>query len=104
MKKLVIAFALILVAASAHAATVEPILSKKRLSVAAGLNYAAFSRVGESASLTPPFSKEWETGLYGAYNLTPRLSLTGSTVLGLDNKLLRSSVGLRVRLFRGGDN
>jgi len=31
------------------------------------------------------------------------LSLVGSSVLGLDNHLVRSSIGLRVRLFRGGD-
>jgi hypothetical protein len=42
--------------------------------------------------------------MYGAYNLTPRLSLTGSTVYGLDNKNVESRVGLRVRLGNGGGN
>lgn len=83
------------------AAGEKPILSADRFSVAAGLNYAAFSRPLATAAETPSFKKEWETGLYAAYNLTPRVSLAGSSVIGLDNRLIRTSLGIRVRLFRG---
>lgn len=104
MKKIVLtALAMLALASCAHAASVEPILSQRRLSIAAGANYAAFSKLGASAADIPAFKKEWEAGLYAAYNLTPRLSLVGSSVLGLDNHLVRSSIGLRVRLFRGGE-
>ena len=48
-----------------------------------------------------PFGKEWEVGLYGAYNLTPHLSLAGSEVYGFDNKNVQSRVGLRVRFGNG---
>ena len=104
MKIVIAALTLLALASCAHAATVEPILSPKRLSIAAGANYAAYSKLTASAAEIPAYKKEWEAGLYAAYNLTPRLSLTGSSVLGLDNHLVRSSIGLRVRLFRGGDN
>ena len=41
MKIVLTAITLLVLASCAHAATAEPILSQKRLSIAAGANYAA---------------------------------------------------------------
>lgn len=81
----------------------KPLLSIERLSLGAGVNYAFFSAPLESSARIPEFEKEFEVGVFAAYNLIPHLSLVGSSVYGLDNKLFRSSVGLRVRLFQGGE-
>lgn len=102
MKKCLLALALLLVATASFAAE-EPLFSPKRLSVAAGANYASFSQVGISAAQVPAYRKEWEVGVYSAYNLTPRASLVASSVLGLDNRLVRWSAGFRIRMFRGGE-
>lgn len=78
-----------------------PAFSLTRLSIAGGAGYVWHS--GEDASV-PPFNKEWEAGLYGAYVLptgTGKLNLTASVVYGVDSKLFRSSVGLRFPLFVG---
>lgn len=103
MKKTLFALALLALSATASLAAEEPLFSPKRLSVAAGANYAAFSQVGPSAASIPGYKKEWEVGLYSAYNLTPRVSLVGSSVMGVDNRLVRWSAGFRLRLFRGGE-
>ena len=99
MKRLLfaaLAAALFAVALPAHAQTTgKPILSLDRLGLSAGANYAWHA--GESLNL-PKFKKEWEAGIFAAYNLTPTLDLVGSTLSGLDNKTFRSSVGLRVAL------
>jgi hypothetical protein len=99
-------FALNILASSAMAQAApvpKPLLSVERLSVGAGLNYAFYSAPLESSARIPEFEKEWEVGVFAADNLIPHLSLVGSSAYGLDNKLFRSSVGLRVRLFQGGN-
>lgn len=79
----------------------KPLLSAERLSLAVGANYAFFSAPLESSARLPEFKKEFEAGVFAAYNLTPHLSAVGSSVYGLDNKQFRTSVGLRVRIFQG---
>ena len=79
----------------------KPLLDFSRISFAAGVNYAWHAAPFEDSALVPPFGKEWETGLYAAYNLTPLLSLSGSTVYGFDNKLVETRLGVRIRLGRG---
>ena len=77
-----------------------PILSLKRLSLGAGLDNQWFAKAGVDATL-PAFDREWGVGLYGAYNLTGGLSLTGSSVYGMDNRWIHSKLGVRLRIFAG---
>jgi len=104
MKRTILAvLAALCIASVAHAADEpRPLLSAERLSLAVGANYAFFSAPLESSARLPEFKKEFEAGLFAAYNLTPHLSAVGSSVYGLDNKQFRTSVGLRVRIFQGG--
>lgn len=76
-----------------------PIISLSRVHLGAGLNYEWCASQGEEP--LPAFDKEWTAGLYAAYNMTPQLSLVGSGVYSVDTKFLRTSVGLRVRIFQG---
>lgn len=92
---------IVVFAATAKAAD-KPIVDISRLSLAAGANYAWHSQPFVDGAPPPAFGKEWEFGIYGAYNLTPHLSIAGSSVYGLDNKLVESRLGLRFRLWRGG--
>ena len=82
-----------------RSAPVRPLFSKDRASLAAGLDYAAYSRWGDTS--IPTFKKEFEVGLYGAYVLTPHLTLTGSAAGGVDNKLIRYRVGVRTVIWSG---
>lgn len=104
LKRLLLSlFALAVVSSVAHAqAEPKPLLSAERLSLAVGANYAFFTAPLESSSRLPEFKKEFEAGVFAAYNLTPHLSAVGSSVYGLDNKQFRTSLGLRVRIFQGG--
>ena len=104
LKRLLLSlFALAVVSTAAHAqAEPKPLLSAERLSIGAGVNYAFYSAPLESSARLPDFKKEWEAGVFAAYNLTPHLSAVGSSVYGLDNKQFRTSLGLRVRIFQGG--
>lgn len=77
-----------------------PIFSIQRVHLGAGANYEWCASQGDEP--LPAFDKEWTAGLYAAYNMTPQLSLVGSGVYSLDTKFLRTSVGLRVRIFQGG--
>jgi len=94
------------------AATEEvPLLSAKRASVAAGLNYAW--RTTPLADNSDPLlgrHAEWEAGVFGAYNLispsaahpqVPHISLVGSTTLGVDSRQFRHTVGIRWRFWSG---
>lgn len=87
----------------AKAAAVEaPLLSAKRVSLAGGLNYEW--RTTPLKNNSEPILErhgEWTTGLYGAYNLTPHSSLVASSVLGMDSRQLRHTLGLRIRLWQG---
>lgn len=87
-------------AATAKAAD-QPLLSLDRLTFAGGLNYKFVSAPEPESAPVPPFGKEWEAGLYAAYNLTPHLSLAGSIVRGFDNKQVEERIGLRVRFGKG---
>ena len=92
MKK--IAFALMLLALSvgvAGAAETASLLSLKRVSIAAGLSH----RWGADRT------NQYVTGLYGAYNVTPHLSLTGSVAYLHVSEKLEKQVGIRIRLWRG---
>lgn len=99
MKKFVLVAALLFLTAVSAQAQDKPLFSATRLSLAAGASYDWFGKVGDQP--LPLFKKEWKVGLFAAYNLTPHLSLVGSTDYGLDNKWTESKVGLRLRLFQG---
>lgn len=81
----------------------KPLLDWSRLSLSAGIDYAWYGAPTETSAPVPFFEKEWEVGLYGAYVLAapaagqsgPVVSLAGSSAYGLDNKLIRTKVGLR---------
>jgi len=104
MKRTILAvLAALCLASAAHAAEPKPLLSAERLSLGVGANYAFYSAPLESSARLPDFKKEWEAGVFAAYNLTPHLSAVGSSVYGLDNKQFRTSIGLRVRIFKGGE-
>jgi opacity protein-like surface antigen len=106
MKKLVIA-ALLLVALSATAQAADrPLFSLNRLSLSAGLDYAWYGAPVATSSRLPVYAKEWEAGLYGAYTIAapspgqdgPIVTLVGSSAYGLDNKLVRTKLGVRIGL------
>lgn len=87
-------------AGAASAATVDlPIFSPKRLSLAVGADFAFYS--GASAPQFP-VKKEWQTGVFAAYKLTPTLSLTGGTRYGVDSKQFDNKIGLRLLVWDGG--
>lgn len=78
-----------------------PIFSLTRLSVGAGSSYDWYSDYSETDE-SPPFSKEFVIGIYGAYAMTQHTTLVGSSVYGLDNKQIRTSLGIRTVLYNGG--
>lgn len=102
--KVLVAAVLMMAAVAVAQAEDKPLFSWERLSFAAGVNYAWHAAPFENAAPVPAFGKEWEAGLYAAYNLTPRLSLAGSSVYGMDNKLVESRVGVRIRLGSGNED
>lgn len=86
-----------------------PLFHPARLSAALGVNHLWYEG---GDGLSRPV-KEFEAGPYVAYNLLsakpdieghskPILSLTGSTTLGFDSRLLRTQIGLRLILYVGG--
>ena len=79
----------------------KPLWDWSRLTFAGGMNYVWHAAPFDQSAPVPPFGKEWEVGLYASYNLTPHLSLAGSTVYGFDNKLVQDRIGLRVRFGSG---
>ena len=79
----------------------QPLFSKDRASLALGLDYAAYQKVGDEP--LPQFKKAWEPSIFGAYVLTPHLTLTGSGAYDVDNKFARWKVGIRTVLWRGKD-
>lgn len=96
-----LAFAFLVVAPGAHAQEVPPpppvpteapILSMKRVSLATGANFKWYDTEARKA---------WNVGVYGAYNLTPHLSLVGSAEKGLDRAGVEGKVGVRIRIFQG---
>lgn len=87
--------------ASAHEAEDKPLMSLDRVSVAAGINYLWYAAPFDTSDPVPSFPRGFEVGLYGAYNLSPHLSLTGSVAYMPDNKQLEQRLGLRFRLYQG---
>lgn len=98
---LVAVFLMCVAAGAAEAADQRPILDKSRASLALGLDYAWYQKAGVEP--LPSFKKAWEPGIFGAYVLTPHLTLTGSGAYDLDNKWMRWKVGVRTVLWRGKD-
>lgn len=79
-----------------------PLVSKSRLSVASGLNYEWLTTpLANNSEPIRGRHAEWSAGLYAAYNLTPHSSLVASSVIGLDSRQLRNSLGVRFRLWNG---
>lgn len=78
-----------------------PLLSITRASLAAGADYAGYAQNGQQP--LPDFKKAFEIGVYGAYVLTPHVTLTASGAYDVDNKWTRYRVGLRTVLWRGSD-
>jgi hypothetical protein len=91
-KAILFALALLAIPSLAVAAD-EPILSFKRLTFAAGVNRVFVKEVMQFT----------EVGVYGAYNLVPRLSIAGSVTkpVGIDADALQSRIGVRLRLAGG---
>ena len=102
MKKLILAAvaATLFVTSLAQAAD-QPLLSIKRASLAAGVDYAGNQQQG--LQKLPDSKKAFEVGLYGAYVLTPHITATASGAYDVDNKWIRYRVGVRTVLWRGSD-
>ena len=81
---------LLVLAATAHAAD-APILSMKRVSIAAGADHKWYT----------DGSKGYQAGLFGAYNVVPHASLVASSLYDFNAKGLEHKVGVRIRLFQG---
>lgn len=77
----------------------SPLFDKSRASLAVGADYAFYQKTGSQP--LPSFKKEFEVGIYGAYNLVPKLSLVSSAQLGVDNLLVKWKLGARYVIFRG---
>lgn len=90
MKAYLAAILLTALAATAQAAD-APILSMKRVSFATGADHKWYH----------DGARGWQAGVFGAYNLTPHLSLVGSSVYDLPAKGLEHKVGVRIRIFQG---
>ena len=101
MKKVLLAVVALMALAGVAKAAEQPLFSKDRASLALGLDYAAYQKVGDEP--LPSFKKAWEPGIFGAYVLTPHLTLTGSGAYDVDNKWMRWKVGIRTVLWRGKD-
>ena len=72
---------------------------KARGSLAIGANYEWNSPQG--AAEAPTFAEEVTAGLYGAYNLVPKLSAVGSLAYGFDNEFLRTALGVNHQFYDG---
>ena len=101
MKKVLLAVVALMALAGVAQAGEQPLFSKDRASLALGLDYAAYQKVGDEP--LPQFKKAWEPGIFGAYVLTPHLTLTGSGAYDVDNKWMRWKVGIRTVLWKGKD-
>ena len=101
MKKVLLAVVALMALAGVAQAAEQPLFSKDRASLALGLDYAAYQQVGDEP--LPQFKKAWEPGIFGAYVLTPHLTLTGSGAYDVDNKWMRWKVGIRTVLWKGKD-
>jgi hypothetical protein len=105
MKKLIFVASMMAMASVASAAE-RPIVSWSRLALACGLDYAWYGAPAATSAKVPDFSKEWETGVYASYTLSappagvkgPIVTLAASSCYGLDNKIVRTKVGIRVGL------
>ena len=104
MKKVLTFLALATLAASAApalAAVDAPLWSAKRLSIGLGANYEVANNPFPTSEPVLDRKQEFSAGVYAAYNLTPDASLVASSVGGLSSRQVRTSVGVRLRIFRG---
>ena len=103
MKFLLLPVLLLALSAGAGQAqtTDKTLLSLSRRSLAAAVDNQWFAKAGVDATV-PAFDREWAVGLYGAYNLTPGVSLTASSTYAMDNRWIQSKLGVRLRIFAGG--
>lgn len=85
--------------AAAHAADDRPLLSPDRVQIGAGLNYEFNTPGTSNASPVQIFGKEWTAGVYGSYNLVPKLDLIAFSKFGLDNHDFNSALGLRLVIW-----
>lgn len=84
----------------------RPLLSLNRLALSAGLDYAWYGQPAATSSRMPEYAKEWEAGLYAGYTIAapaagqdgPIVTIVGSSAYGLDNKLVRTKLGVRIGL------
>lgn len=72
-----------------------------RVAIAAGSGYDW--HYGSALNPEPVFKKEFAAGLYGAYVLTPHVSLYAGAVYGVDNRVYRFSPGVHYRTQVGGE-
>ena len=75
----------------AKAAEDAPILSMRRVSFATGVDHK-WHHDGV---------RNWQAGVFGAYNISPHLSLVGSSVYDWRHQYLEHKVGIRIRIFTG---
>ena len=69
------------------------------LDLGLGLQYEWLNPKGDEPA--PSFDKEWISGLFAGYGIYDWLFAAGSTVYQLDNKQVRTALGVRIRLFEG---
>lgn len=80
----------------------QSLLSLDRLSIGAQVRYTWLSETGDEP--VPAYGKEFEVGPSLSYSLTKHLALVGSALYGLDNQLIRTSVGVSVILWQGPES
>lgn len=94
--------ALVALSSLAVAEETYPLLSAARVSIASGAHYEwRTTPFAPSSESLKGRHGEWAAGVFAAYNLTPHASLIGSTVLGIDSKQFRHTLGVRIRLWNG---
>ena len=77
--------------APADSVTVAPLFSLKRVSLATGLDHR----------WEPGGGRQYLLGAFGAYNVTPHLSLTGAARYGFESEKVEPWVGVRIRIWQG---
>ena len=109
MKRFLILAVLMILAVPVFAQTADqPLISATRLSLGVGAN--SEWNINLPGGAPGYLNQEYSAGLYEAYALTtaasvnkmPKASLVASQVFGLDSKVTRWSVGVRIALWDGG--
>jgi len=84
------ALALILMAQPVRAED-APILSMRRVSFATGADHQWYH----------DGAKNWQVGVYGAYNVIPHASIVASSIYDFRYEYLEHRVGIRIRIWQG---